>query len=291
MTFDPHCFGALALEVSAEPADGRLCLARDQAEPLAAELAADLQRLLPGIERLDGVDGVFVGAHFDPAELLRPGWPVHTALAELAARVPGEPGGRVIAFGAEGGRMPTALLQPDPQFAGGLLRLLPFALLGPPGSVAAVGRMIEERLLDTGMAGAGLALHTQSRFGLQLEHARFLSLHDLCAMVSMQYRHAGLAELWRLIETALLAPAEDCWLRQPGAPLALLHGGQLRIADPDYAAWCERLAAPEQASEAGFAGMRRQIRQLIAVAGAHGIASERVPVAAGQDAEAALLPG
>jgi hypothetical protein len=281
---DLHCFGALALEAAADQPAATLCLSRDRAEQLAAAVAADLQRLLPGAERLDGV---VAGAHYDPAELLRPGWPVHAALADLAARVPGEAGARLIAFGADHGRMPTRSLQPDPALAGGPLRLLPFALLGSPAAVAEVGRTMEERLLDTGMAAAGLALQAQTQFGLRLEHARFLSLHDLCALVSMQYSNAGLDGVWQLIENALLTPDRDGWLREPGEPLALFRAGQVRIADPDPAAWHE-LADPDRTGSADHARFRHRLRQLSAVLEAHGIAVEAVPVSAGQDAASLL---
>lgn len=286
MTHPTHCLGVLALEVAADQAAGMLCLPREPAEALAAELAFDLQRLLPGVAALDGV---FAGAHFDPAELLRPGWPVHAALADLAERVPGEAGGRVIAFGAHGERMPTPLLQPDPALAGGLLRLLPFALVGAPAQVAAIGRDMEERLLDTGMAAAGTALSAQSRFGLLLEHARFMSLHDLCALTAMQYQHAGLEGVWRLLEAALLAPDSEEWLRADGEPLARYHDGQVRIADPEAAAWFAG-AAPG-AGEADYVAARRRVRQVAAILGAHGVAVERMPVAAGEDPETLLAPG
>jgi hypothetical protein len=282
-----HCLGALALEVSAGQAPGRLMLPRDEAEALAGDLALDLQRLLPGVQALDGV---FAGAHFDPAEVLRPGWPVHVALADLAARVPGEGGGRLIVFGAQDERMPTPALQPDPAFVGGLLRVLPFALLGDPEQVAAVGQAMEARLLDTGMAAAATALQAQSRFGLVLEHARFLSLHDLCAMTAMQYENAGIGGAWRLVEAALLAPQSPEWLREPGEPPACLGKGRVRIGELELAAWRESLTPGDRADEAAFAAFRRRTRQLMAVLGAHGLAIDAVPIAAGQDVVAALGP-
>jgi hypothetical protein len=280
-----HCLGVLALEVAAEQSGGALCLPRTEAEALAADLAFDLQRLLPGVAALDGV---FAGAHYDPAELLRPGWPVHAMLAELATRVPGDPGGRVIAFGALGQQMPTPLLQPDPALAGGLLRLLPFALVGAAEQVATIGAEMEQRLLDTGMAAAGTALAAQSRFGLLLEHARFMSLHDLCALTAMQYQHAGLEGVWGLLEAALLAPDSEEWLRAPEEPLARFHDGLVRIADPDFAAW--QASGGPAGDEAGYQAARRRVRQLAAILGAHGIAVERVPLGAGEDTEALLRP-
>jgi len=280
-----NCLGALALELSADAGPGRATLEKAEAQQLAGSLAADLERLLPGVSALDGV---FAAALFDPAELLRPGWPVHGALMSLAERVPGAAGGRVIAFGAHEGQMPARELQPDPAFAGGLLRLLPFALIGPEPVAQEIGRQMEERLLDTGMAGAHTALEAQSQFGVALQHARFLSLHDLCAMTALQYEHAGMAPLWRLIEAALLSPEREEWLREPGEPCALLVRGQVRMAAPDFAAYQKHIAAPGAEDAAAFSAYRRRQRQYAVVLGAHGIAVELVPLGLRDTPEAVL---
>lgn len=281
-----HCFGALALELSPEQASGRSVLERPEAERLAGFLARDLARLLPGVEALDGA---FAAALFDPAELLRPGWPVHAALVGIAEVAPGARGGRVIAVGAHEGQMPSAALQPDARLEGGLLRLLPFALLGPADQVAAVGRQMEEALLETGMAQAHTALAAQDGFGLALEHARFLSLHDLCALTAAQYQHAGLEAIWRLIEAALLAPESEEWYADEHGVQALFHAGQVRVADFSASAWNHRDGAEAPDPEA-YTRHRRAQRQLLAILGAHGIAVEQVPVAAGEDVAALLRP-
>lgn len=276
-----HCFGALALELGPEQGETRSVLERAEAERLAGYIARDLARLLPGVEALDGVFGA---ALFDPAELLRPAWPVHAALVGLGEAAVGARGGRVIAFGASQGRMPVPELQPDPRLAGGLLRLLPFALVGEPEAVREVGQQMEERLLETGMAQAHTALEAQSGFGLALEHARFMSLHDLCALTAAQYQHAGLDAQWRLIEAALLAPDSLEWLELPNGLCALHIGGQVRIAEAEASAWRGLNA------EGSFEAYRLALRQLIAILGAHGIAVERLPQQAGDEARQLLEP-
>src|SRR5687768_2107299 len=126
MTEPLPCFGALALETATPPA--RLGLSRDAAQELAQHVADDLQRLLP---EAPAFDLGFAALHYDPAELLRPGWPVHAALAGLATRAPGAGRGRVIAFGlGDDGTPPLPVLAPEPALQGGPLRLLPFVLLG-----------------------------------------------------------------------------------------------------------------------------------------------------------------
>lgn len=287
MDLSLNCLGALALELAPEQGQGRSVLERPQAERLAEFLARDLARLLPGVDRLDGV---FAAALFDPAELLRPGWPVHAALVNLAEVAPGARGGRVIAFGAHEGQMPAAELQPDPRLEGGLLRLLPFALIGEPDSVAQVGRAMEERLLDTGMAQAHTALEAQGSFGVALEHARFLSIHDLCALTAAQYQHADLSGYWSLIEAALLQPHGEEWLEGEDGLLALFRNGQVRLADYSAIAWRHQFACPQAEAPAAFERLQRQQRQLLAILGAHGIAVERVPIEVNDDPRKALRP-
>jgi hypothetical protein len=279
MSASLHCLGALALELSAEGPGGRATLEHGAADQLVDTLGDDLRRLLPGVETLDAG---FACALFDPAELLRPGWPVHAALAELGAAAPGRRGGRMIAFGAQSARMPASALQPDPALAGGLLRLLPFALVGDAASVRDIGQQMEASLMDVGMAGAQTALDCQAAFGVQLEHARWMSLHDLCAMTAMQYEHAGLAGCWRLIEAALLAPDSEEWLREDGEPLALYRQGSVRIAKP---ASSNDEIDPRQAQHADL-----RVRQLRAILAAHGVTSELQPVAAHESPDALLRP-
>ena len=67
-------------------------------------------------------------------------------------------------------------------------------------------------------------------------------MHDLLAMTALQYEHAGLAPLWPLLETALLAPAGACVLDAPPEPLVHYRDGEARIALLDPLAWCRRNA-------------------------------------------------
>lgn len=266
----PCVRGALALERA--PSDAPLALALDQAQ--AGELAALVARDLAGFVAGAGdLDLCMVAAHYDPAELLRPGWPLHEELLQLAARAPGRSGGRVIAFGTHEGTLPGALT-PAPGLAEGPMRLLPFVLTGRPGDVAAVSQALEELLLETGMAGAGTALLAQDAFGLRVEHARYLTIHDLCAITAMQYDHAGLAELWPIVETALLSPGREAWLDSPPEPLLRYIGGEVRIAmfSPDD--WRRRYAAAEEDEQRlaqGFRHFEARQRQIAAVLRAHAV--------------------
>jgi len=266
--------GALALELAAGSDAGRDALPQREAGALAALLARDLAGHDPDAAALDCVT---VTAHYDPVELLRPGWPLHRELSQLAARAPRDAAAaaRIVAFGSHDGRLPGALA-PAAEFRGGPLRLLPFVFLGDDPIAARVAATFESVLMERGMAAADTALAMQSAFGLRIEHARYLTLHDLCALTAVQYEHAGLAPLWPVIETALLSPQREAWLDAPPEPLLHYAQGEARIAlfAPD--AWRRRYAGEDDADgarlERAFEHFEARQRQFAGVLRAHGVA-------------------
>ena len=270
---DLHLTGVIALELVPGATIGRAALDPAAAGALAARLGHDLALLVPGI---DALDLTFGAAHFDPAEALRPGWPLHRRLEELRARAPGrDRGARVIALGADASGDIPQPLQADPMLAGGALRVLPFLVSGNDAAeVARVGDAVEELLVDRGMARAETALLAQDAFGTQVEHMRYLTLHDLLAMTALQYGHMGLDPLWPLLESALLAPDETAWLDAPPEPLVRVAGGEAHIALFTPEAWRERHAATDTNVARIDRAMRHfeaRQRQFAAVLEAHGV--------------------
>ncbi|MEL1263362.1 hypothetical protein [Pseudoxanthomonas putridarboris] len=265
--------GVIALELSAGRMPQRAALPPSQASELAGRLGRDLAQLAPQVRELDLV---LAAAHFDPAEALRPGWPLHQRLRELHQRAPGRnQGARVIAFGAdEAGDVPLPF-QADATLGGGQLRVLPFLLSGEDHhTVSEVAERLEEVLLETGMAQADTALLAQQAFGAQIEHARYLTVHDLAAMTAMQYDHGGLGALWPVIETALMAPESEQWLDAPPEPLLRYANGEAHIALFEPAAWRARYApqeATDERLERAYGYFQARQQQIAAVLEAHGI--------------------
>jgi len=290
MTALRSCLGALALELTPGTQPARDALDQATAGELAALVARDLAVFEPQARQLDlGL----IAALFDPVELLRPRWPLHAELERLIAQAPGSGAPRVIAFAGQDGQLPDEL-RPQPEFAGGALRLLPLLLRGEAAVAAEVDARFEHALLDVGMAGADTALLAQAAFGASIEHARYLTVHDLAAMMALQYENVGLGALWPLIETALLAPGAEHWLDAPPEPLVRLVDGSARIALLDDEAWAGSALAPartghdETKLSRGFDRFQMRLRQIAALLEAHGIATTFDHCPAGQDARAIL---
>jgi hypothetical protein len=265
--------GVLALELSPGSTIAHAALQQADAGRLAGLVGRDLGTLVPAASELDLV---FAAAHFDPAEALRPGWPLHRRLEELRQRAPKaghDP--RVIAFGADrDGQIPQPLRAED-ELRGGSLRVLPFLFAGDPAVASAAAERMEALLMDRGMAQADTALCAQEAFGTRIEHARYLTVHDLAAMTALQYRNLGLEALWRVVETALLVPDREVVLDAVPEPLLRYAGGEACIAlfSPD--AWRRRYM-PEGAEDAARLERRFELfqarqRQFAAVLQAHGI--------------------
>ncbi len=278
----PACFGALALELRPDAHAAHASIEPAAAAELAAGIARDLAILVPEAAALDLV---VLGAHYDPVELLRAGWPLHAALDALALRAPlhserTNDDGRIFAFGARDGELPEAVPAPDADYSQGTLRLVPFLLRGDADAharIEQVGHALEDVLIDRGMAGAATALFAQQAFGALIEHARYVTIHDLAALMAMQYEHAGLAPLWPLIEAALLSPQTEAWLDAPPEPLARYTNGGVRIALLDSEAWRNGGFAPASAGEdadkleRAFEHFEARQRQIAAVLSAHTI--------------------
>ena len=281
---NPSVFrGFVALELRDGSPPRHAALGAEAAGEVTALLGRDLATLAPGVR---DCDLALLGAHFDPAEALRPGWPLHRRVQELLQRAPGNAQGtRMIGFGANAGGDVPMPLQCEPTLVGGGLRVLPFMLAGADAEAAGV--QLEDVLLDRGMAAADTALALQDGLGASIEHARYLSLHDLVAMIAMQYANVGLQPLWTLLETALLEPDAEAWLDAGQEPLARYAEGEVRIALFDPHAWHLRYAADETDGatlERGFAYFQARQRQFAAVLDAHGVPVQFVHCADGKAA-------
>nr|WP_221265778.1 hypothetical protein [Oleiagrimonas soli] len=260
------CPGVLALECAPDAAPSRVTLERDEVDALAGFMAEDLAALLPDVTeaRL-----AVAGALFDAAQLLRPHFPAYATLDELAARLPRERGG-IVAFGARDGRMPAQPLSPEPALAGSPMLYLPWTLQAPATIGKALGEAMEVELIGRGEAGTRTADFLMRTLDLRLEHARYLSRHDLLALTCVQYEHANLAPLWTMLEAALLSPdSTETTLSARGLPLRYADG-VLHVASPLAQLRAHAAETTDDAAHT-LAGWVFELRQYAAVLQAHAV--------------------
>ena len=176
-----------------------------RAEQMLAHLAADLKALLPGLSRCSLIAA---GALYDQTQVLRPGYPLFTALEATATGQPRrfQPG--LVSIGAGGGRMPTPDLQPFEKIPLGMLQLLPIVVHGPASLVAELGQVMEYRFLEEGQLSAHSVTWLGPAFGVTINHARLMTLTDLSALLRLQLEHFGFLPLWDLLDAALAGRAE-----------------------------------------------------------------------------------
>lgn len=275
-----HSPGVLALELSAGSVPSDHTLSRDQADALARLIADDLARLLPATKHQPGAEAadlLVLGALYDHAQLLRPGWPVLAELAELAQHsraLQGGSGGRIVAFGSHGGVMPGQRLQPEVQPVPGALLLLPWTFCADETLASDLGARMENVFMAKGEAGAQTADFLMRTLGLRLEHARYLTRHDLCALTCSQLEHAGFSALWQMLEFALLYPQRDGEALTSRGRKLEFRGGEVHCALPVYADWLAESGRSGDAAERtiGYAGWLFELRQYAGLLAAHQVA-------------------
>ncbi len=180
------CPAVLALELVPEGTPSALRLPLESAPLLGDAIANDLARLIPGVETM----GLAVSAAlYDQAQILRPGWPIHAELARMHQQA--QRGGwapAITSFGASAGRMAAPVLEPDARLIGSPLLLVPFVLVGHAADAKQVGAQMERDFEEKGLADSNTALLLNEAFSIRVEHARYLTHHDLCALTATAIR-------------------------------------------------------------------------------------------------------
>ena len=249
-------------------------LGRAQAEQMLAHLAADLGKLLPDIS---GCSLVAAGALFDQTQILQPGYPAFAALEAAAANRDESrfrPG--LVSIGAEDGQMPHPALQPKRDIPLGLLQILPLALHGPRQRVEELGEEMEYRFLEEGQLSANSAQWLQSSFGICINHARFMTLTDLNAMLRLQLEHFGFLPIWELLDAALNEREEALRIETASGHVYEWKEGAVHAAFQSFDYWAKHgegagLPAERQQLAGGYGDWTREARQYLTTLQAHGV--------------------
>ncbi len=224
-----HYAGLLAIELDPQRADPTgtppAPLSVAAATALAGHLAKDLASILGDIAHL-GL--ILPGALYDQTEILRPGLPLLSALAELY-RGSGRDSTfapRLIALGTERGFFPVAAINPLRRPGSGPLLLLPFCFVGPSDDIARLARVMEDTLMQNGQVSPATNEAVQQAFGLAALNLSFATVGDLCALLRVQLEANDFLPLWELLEHA--------WFERPGVRSVVLEAGNRFLVAGDH---------------------------------------------------------
>lgn len=272
-----HYGGVLAIELDLEALDPTAAppppLSLATATMLAEHLAQDLNTILGGVTHL----GLIVaGALYDQTEILRPGFPLFTTLADLyqgRARA-AEFTPRVMALGAENGFFPVTAINPLRRPGSGPLLLLPFCLVGPRQDIVKLARIMEDTLLQNGQASPAASALARQAFDLQPLNLSFATVSDLCALLRVQLEAHGFLPLWELLEHG--------WFARPEIRAVTLETGNrfwatddhlhtLFYTFDDWARFGPGQSLPTAELGAGYLAWARAQRQYLLTLAAYGL--------------------
>ncbi len=250
-------------------------LNRVAAEQVLAHIAADLNKLFPAINRCALS---MTGALFDQTQVLRPQLPIFSALETLQhSSNPGDDfQPRLLSIGASEGKMPLQELQPFENIALGLLQILPLLVSGPAELVDDLADEMEHLFLEQGQLSAHSAKALESQFQISVNHARFMTITDLNAMLRLQLEHYGFLPLWELLDAAMLPRAEMQEVSTQGGLRFKWQDGAVHSYFESFDWWARygggaETPATDQQLQPAYVDWTREYRRYLTMLIAHGV--------------------
>jgi len=250
-------------------------LERAAAEQVLAHIATDLTAMFPAI---NCCALSMAGALFDQTQVLRPHLPVYTALETLQQA--GNPGtdfqARLLSIGASEGQMPVQDLQPFEDIPLGLLQVLPLLVTGPAEYVVELAEEMEHLFLEQGQVSAHTAKALESQFQISLNHARFMTITDLHALLRLQLEHYGFLPLWELLDAAITPSVHALEVVTPGGLRFKWQDRSVHSFFESFDWWAQfgsgaEKPAGDQNLQTAYAGWTREYRRYLTMLTAHGI--------------------
>jgi hypothetical protein len=250
-------------------------LDRVAAEQVLAHVATDLAGIFPSINHCALT---MAGALFDQTQLLRPDLPVYKALETMQES--GNAGSnfqpRLLSVGARNGHMPLDELQPFADIPLGLLQILPLLVSGPEDIVSTLADGMEHRFLEHGQLSAHSAKGLESQFNIALNHARFMTMTDLNAMLRLQLDHYGFLPLWELLDTAINSPGRTLEVSTELGLTFKWYNGAAHGFFESFDWWARHgnganTAASQRQLQFAYADWTREYRRYTAMLAAHGV--------------------
>jgi len=247
-------------------------LDRVSAEQILAHIAADLTNMFPAISRCA------LTMLFDQTRVLRPGLPAYSALKTLQQSA--NPGGdfqpRLLSIGASGGQMPLPDLQPMKNIPLGLLQILPLLISGDEELVDQLVDEMEHKFFETGQVSAHSAKGLESQFQVSVNHARFMTITDLNALLKLQLEHYGFLALWELLDAAITESTETLTVTTTGGLRFDWRDGVVHCYFESFDWWAKHgggtdIPTSDQQFQTAYADWTREYRRYLTMLTAHGV--------------------
>ena len=257
-------------------------LERVAAEQVLAHIATDLTALFPAINKCCLS---MAGALFDQTQILRPHLPVYSALETLQQS--SNPGtdfqARLLSIGSNEGRMPLQELQPFEDIPLGLLQILPLLITGPAEYVEGLIDEMEHRFLEQGQVSAHSAKALESQFQVSINHAQFMTITDLNALLRLQLEHYGFLPLWELLDAAMASSVSTLEVNTPEGITFKWQDETVHSFFESFDWWAQygggvEKPADEQQLQTAYANWTREYRRYLTMLTAHGVrVSQHLP--------------
>ena len=257
-------------------------LERVAAEQVLAHIAADLTAMFPAVSRCSLS---MAGALFDQTQVLRPHLPVYSALETLQQS--SNPGtdfqARLLSIGSNEGQMPLQELQPFEDIPLGLLQILPLLISGPAKYVEGLIDEMEHRFLEQGQVSAHSAKALESQFQVSINHARFMTITDLNALLRLQLEHYGFLSLWELLDAAMAPSMNALEVNTPEGLTFKWQDATVHSSFESFDWWAKygggaEKPADEQQLQSAYANWTREYRRYLTMLTAHGVrVSQHLP--------------
>jgi len=257
-------------------------LERAAAEQVLAHIATDLTSMFPAVNRCSLS---MPGALFDQTQILRPALPVYTALEALQKS--SNPGtdfqARLLSIGSSDGQMPVRELQPFEDIPLGLLQILPLLVTGPSEYLDELTGEMEHRFLEKGQVSAHTAKALESQFQVSINHARFMTITDLNALLRLQLEHYGFLPLWELLDAAMASSVNTLEVNTPEGLTFKWQDESVHSFFESFDWWAQygggaEKPADEQQLQTAYANWTREYRRYLTMLTAHGVrVSQHLP--------------
>ncbi len=258
-----------------ETASRPAILDRVATEQVLAHISADLTSMLPATSHCTLS---MAGGLFDQSQVLRPKLPLYSALETLQRS--SNPGSdfqpRLLSIGASDGQMPLQDLQPFEDIPLGLLQILPLLLTGPAAQLEQLAEEMEHYFLEQGQLSAHSAKGLESHFQISVNHARFMTLTDLVALLRLQLEHYGFLPLWELLDAAMNPPNDVLEVSTSTGLKFKYLDGTVHSFFESFDWWAHHgggaeIAAIDQQLQSAYADWTREYRRYLTMLNAHGV--------------------